>query len=87
MPRTVYFVSYFLHNKDNDGWAYKVVNKYNDLSAAKKAYHTELANYIDTEVYDSVTVSLTDSFGNVIMYENDIKGVPEVIPEVEPEEE
>lgn len=83
MIPTVYFVSYFLHNKDNDGWAYKVVNKYNDLSAAKKAYHTELANYIATEVYDSVAVTLTDSFGNTIMYENDIKSAPEVEPEEE----
>ena len=70
---TVYFVSYFLHNKDNDGWAYKVVNKYNDLQSAKKAYHTELANYIGTEVYDSVAVTLTDSAGNIIMREYDVK--------------
>ena len=70
---TVYFVSYFLHNKDNDGWAYKVVNKYNDLQAAKKQYHTELSNYIGNPVYDSVAVTLTDSAGNTIMREYDVK--------------
>ena len=73
MAGTVYFVSYYLHNKDNDGWAYKVVGKYNDLQAAKKAYHTELANYIGSEVYDSVAVTLTDSMGNTIMKEYDVK--------------
>lgn len=77
MAAIVYFVTYYLHNKDNDGWAYKVVNKYNDLQAAKKAYHTELSNYIGTEIYDVVTVSLTDSIGNVIAGETDIKPDPE----------
>lgn len=84
MAATVYFVSYYLHNKDNDGWAYKVVNKYTTLSAAKKAYHTELSNYIDAAVYDSVAVTLTDSFGSTIMCESDIKAEE---PAPEPEEE
>lgn len=70
---TVYFVSYFLHNKENDGWAYKVVNKYNELSTAKKAYHTELSNYIDSPVYDCVAVTLTNSAGTTIMSEYDVK--------------
>lgn len=59
-----YFVSYFLHNKLNDGWAYKVVGKYADLGTAKKAYYTELASYIGGTTYDSVAITLTDSFGN-----------------------
>ena len=75
----VYFVSYFLHNKVNDGWAYKVVNKYGTLDAAKKAYHTELSNYIGSDTYDSVAVTLTDSLGNKIMGEY-------WEPEQEPEE-
>lgn len=83
MTATVYFVTYYLHNKDNDGWAYKVVNKYVDLQAAKKQYHTELANYIGAATYDSVCVTLTDSMGNVIMKEYDVK----VEPEPEPNEE
>ena len=83
MAQTVYFVNYYLHNKDNDGWAYKVVNKYNDLTSAKKAYHTELADKIGVANYDSVTVVLEDSMGNQLMKENDVK----VDPEPEPNEE
>ena len=83
MTATVYFVTYYLHNKDNDGWAYKVVNKYVDLQAAKKQYHTELASYIGADVYDSVCVTLTDSMGNVIMKEYDVKVEPEPEPNAE----
>jgi len=64
-----YFVSWYIHNKENDGWAYKVENKYDDLASAKKAYHAQLANYIDSPVYDNVAVILTDSYGNRIMGE------------------
>ena len=67
--KTVYFVSWYLHNKENDGWAFKVVNKYDTLDAAKKQYHSELSNYIDSAVYDSVAVMLTDSYSNMIMHE------------------
>ena len=84
MAATVYFVSYYLHNKDNDGWAYKVVNKYTDIQLAKKAYHSQLADYIASAVYDSVSVTLTDSLGNTIMKEADVKPDPE--PEPEPNE-
>lgn len=70
MTATVYFVSYFIHNKDNDGWAYQVVNKYTSLDAAKKAYHSQLSNYIDSPVYDQVAVMLTNSFGGVEMSES-----------------
>ena len=65
----VYFVSWYLHNKDNDGWAFKVVGKYDTLDAAKKQYHSELANYINSTAYDNVAVLLTDSYGNTIMHE------------------
>lgn len=65
----MYFVSWYLHNKDNDGWAYKVENKYADLDSAKKAYHTLLGNYVGSAVYDSVAVMLTDSLGNRIQSE------------------
>ena len=65
----MYFVSWYLHNKDNDGWAYKVENKYASLDAAKKAYHTLLGNYVGSSVYDSVAVMLTDALGNRIQSE------------------
>ena len=64
-----YFVSWYLHNKTNDGWAFKVVNRYDSLDAAKKQYHTELSTYISGPTYDLVCVMLTDAYGNVIMKE------------------
>lgn len=65
----MYFVSWYLHNKENDGWAYKVENKYATIDAAKKAYYGLLANYVGSSVYDSVAVMLTDSLGNRVMSE------------------
>lgn len=70
MVATVYFVNWYLHNKDNDGWAYKVEGKYNTLDAAKKVYHTQLSTYIDSLVYDQVAVTLTNSYGGVEMVES-----------------
>lgn len=64
-----YFVSYFLHNKENDGWAYKVVGAYDDYSLAKKSYHNELSTYIGGNTFDKVAVTLTDSYGNQKMTE------------------
>jgi hypothetical protein len=63
----VYFVNYYLHNKDNDGWAYKVVGKYNNPDVAEKAYYGELENYVGGDEYDSVVVSLTDSLDNKLL--------------------
>lgn len=64
-----YFVSYFLHNKVNGGWAYKVVGAYDDYSLARKAYHDELSNYIGGDTFDRVAVTLDDSYGNQKMTE------------------
>lgn len=76
-----YFVNYYLHNADNDGWAYKVVGKYTSFTAAKKAYHTQLADLIGVASYDSVAVTLTDASGKPLMAEHDVKPV-EIAPEV-----
>ena len=67
MEKTVYFVNYYLHNKTNYGWAYKVVNKYTNPDTAEKAYYAELENYVGSDTYDIAIVSLTDSFDNKIM--------------------
>ena len=82
----MYFVSWYLHNKENDGWAYKVENKYLDLDSAKKAYYTLLGNYVGSSVYDSVSVMLTDSFGNRIMGEFWQAPLPEPEPNESEEE-
>ena len=79
-----YFVSWYLHNKENDGWAFKVVGKYDTLDAAKKQYHSELSSYINSPAYDMVAVMLTDSYSNVIMHEY---WTNYVAPEPEPNEE
>lgn len=65
IPDTVYFVSWYLHNGTNDGWAYKVENKYADKSSAEKAFYTLLGNYIGGDTYDIVTALLNDSKGNI----------------------
>jgi hypothetical protein len=70
MVATVYFVNWYLHNKENDGWAYKVEGKYTTLDQAKKVYHTQLSNYIDSVTYDQVAVTLTNSYGGTEMVES-----------------
>lgn len=65
----IYFVSWYIHNKTEDVWNATIVDQYNDLSAAKKSYHTQLSMYINDENFDSVAVLLTDSYGNRIMGE------------------
>lgn len=60
---TVYFVSWYLHNKTNDGWAYKVENKYTTKDAAEKAYFSLLGTYVGGDTYDIVVCILSDSDG------------------------
>lgn len=67
--KTMYFVSWYIHNKASNEWNATIVDKYDDLSAAKKSYHEQLAMYINGEDFDSVAVLLTDSYGNRIMGE------------------
>lgn len=71
--KNVYFVSWYVHNKDNDGWAYKVENKYNTLDAAEKAYFSTLGNYVGGDTYDVVVCTLIDSDGII----REIKRWPE----------
>ena len=77
----VYFVSWYIHNKMSDEWNATIVDKYFDLSAAKKEYFRQLSMYINDEQFDSVAVMLTDSLGNRIESEFWLA------PEPEPNEE
>ena len=77
MTPTVYFVSYYLHNKDNDGWAYQIKNKYSTLDAAKEAFHNEAGAHVNQPVYDVTTVVLEDCFGNQILKAADVKETSE----------
>lgn len=64
-----YFVDYKLHNAENDGWAYNTTKSTTDLAEAKKDYHSQLAQYIGSTVFDFVQVTLTDMYGNKIKSE------------------
>ena len=77
--KTMYFVSWYIQNKKTNEWNATIVYQYEDLSAAKKSYHEQLAMYINGEDFDSVTVLLTDSCNNKIMGEwwtNDVAPEP-----------
>lgn len=63
----VYFINWYIHNSDNDGWAYKVENKYTDKDVAIKAFHGICNQYINADPYDCVTVTLTDALGNNVL--------------------
>ena len=75
MGERVYFVSWYLHNKVNGGWAFKVENKYTDKGLAEKAFYTLLGNYIGGETYDDVTAILNDNTGFI----HEVKHWPEPV--------
>lgn len=60
-----YFVTWFCHNGTNDGWAYKVENKYTSYDDALKVFYGQLESKIDGPTYDIVSVMITDALGNV----------------------
>ena len=66
---TMFFVSWYIHNKEEKAWNATIVDQYSDLSAATKAYHEQLAMYIDDPTFDSVAVVLTNSYGGTEMHE------------------
>ena len=76
----VYFVKYEVHNKDNNGWAYKIVNKYNSQPEAETAYYGELEQKIGGDPYDIGTVTLYDSLDNTIMSRHWDYTAPEPTP-------
>ena len=67
---TMFFVSWYIHNKNENAWNAVIVDQYSDLSAAKKAYHEQLAMYISDPQFDSVAVLLTNSMGGLEMHEH-----------------
>lgn len=73
----VYFVTWFVHNGTNDGWAYKVENKYTTYDAALKEFYSQMDSKIDGPTYDIVTVMITDSMGNINRSETWVKSSPE----------
>ena len=65
----MYFVDYKRHNASSNAWAYKTELGTINLDEAKKKYHALLAEYVDSDSFDFVCVSLTDMFGNVLKSE------------------
>lgn len=78
-----YFITWYIHNGTNDGWAYKVENKYTDKDTAINAFYG-VCNQYTKAPYDCVTVTLTDALGNsVVPKMNWIKSTPAPEPNEE----
>lgn len=78
MMETIFFVSWYIHNKTTNEWNGVIVDQYNDYSAAKKAYHSQLGMYINDDQFDCVTVILTDNYGSMRMSDCwDVRVAPE----------
>ena len=73
----VYFLTTFKHIEE--GWVYRVENKFSSLDAALKSFYAVLGNNVDTQGVDSYAALLTDSLGNTVKVESWIK--PTVVPE------
>lgn len=64
-----FFVDFKVHNKENDGWAYKTELNTDDMSKAVKKFHEVCSQYIGGAVFDHVLVILSDASGNNIKTE------------------
>lgn len=64
-----FFTEWKLHNKENDGWAYKTVKASDSYDECLKAFHSECATYIGSGQFDHVLVYIMDSFGNILKKE------------------
>ncbi len=63
---TKFFVAEAYRYRESGSWEYKLTGKYDDLTAAKQAYHSRLGAIIKAS-NDFAMVILYDSFGNKIM--------------------
>lgn len=67
---TKYFVCRAFRYKESGNWEYKMVGMYDDLSAAKQAYYSNMGSIIKA-TNDFAMVILYDSFGNKILSDYD----------------
>ena len=67
---TKYFVCRAFRYKESGNWEYKMVGMYDDLSAAKQAYYSNMGSIIKA-TNDFAMVILYDSFGNKILSDFD----------------
>lgn len=66
MLEMTYFVDYKLHNKDNDGWAYKTELKTTDKNAAVRKYGELISQHYGKDPYDFGVISMTNMYGNTV---------------------
>ena len=67
---TKYFVARAYRYKSSGNWEYSLVGMYDDISAAKQAYHATMGSIIKA-TNDFAMAILYDSYGNKIMSEFD----------------
>lgn len=80
---TKYFVARaYRYANEGHAWEYQMVGMYNDISAAKQAFHDNMGRIIK-DSNDFAMCILFDSYGNRIMSDFDNKYVE---PEPEPNE-
>ena len=77
---TKYFVCRAFRYKESKNWEYKMVGAYDDLSAAKQAYYSNMGSIIK-ESNDFAMVILYDSYGNKIAADYDSTYVAPEPPE------
>lgn len=67
---TKYFVARAFRYKSSGNWEYNLVGMYDNISAAKQAFHSTMGSIIKA-TNDFAMVILYDSYGNKIMSDFD----------------
>ena len=73
-----YFVARAFRYRESGSWEYKIVGMYDDLSAAKQAFHSNMGAIIKDSndlcmciIYDSLGNRITSDFDNTIVEPNE----------------
>lgn len=77
---TKYFVCRAFRYKESGSWEYKLVGMYDDISAAKQAYYSNMGSIIKN-TNDFAMCILYDSYGNKIIADYDSTYVAPEPPE------
>lgn len=73
-----YFVARAFRYKESGSWEYKIVGMYDDISAAKQAFHSNMGAIIKESndlcmciIYDSLGNLITSDFDNTVVEPNE----------------
>lgn len=77
---TKYFVAECYRYKESHGWEYSIKGMYDDLSAAKQAFHSRMSAIIKA-TNDHAMVIVFDSYGNKLMSDSNTTYVPSGLTE------